>query len=167
MISPQYGHFNGSFLGGLFYSHVNLSHVELHLSYGDVQPVVEVDVVVLALRVLLFEEEAQASFSLRAPPAGLQAPLASFQLLVQAVAAPGWGGHAGHAVHRVGHGVQIGCGGKRRKLREGSVDTGSAAEKIKDKKNRKEGEDEMQGCRTEVELSGRGRSAITAEWKTG
>lgn len=89
--------------------HINLSHVELHLPDRDVQPVIKADVVVLALGVLLLEEKTKASFTLRVPPACLNASIYSLHLLViQAHAAPGWGCHAGHTVDRVGHGVQIG-----------------------------------------------------------
>lgn len=89
--------------------HINLSHIELHLPDRDVQPVIKAYVVVLALSVLLFKKKTEASFTLCAPAACLNTSIYSLLLLIiQASAAPGWGGHACHTVDRVGHGVQIG-----------------------------------------------------------
>lgn len=85
--------------------HINLGHVLLHLSYGNIQPIVQVNVIILGLCVLLFEQEAQSTF----PVASflIHLPTAIFLVSFQASAVPGRSAHAGHTMLCVRHGVEL------------------------------------------------------------
>lgn len=85
--------------------HINLGHVLLHLPYGNIQPIVQVNVIILRLRVFLLEQEAQSTFPMASFLGRL--PAAIFLVPFQAGAAPGRSAHAGHTMLRVGHGVEL------------------------------------------------------------
>lgn len=85
--------------------HINLSHVLLHLSYGNIQPIVQVNVIILGLCVFLLEQEAQSTFPVASFLGHL--PAAIFLVPFQASAVPGRSAHAGHTMLCVGHGVEL------------------------------------------------------------